>query len=92
MTDKTTMGGSTVPNTVTSAPGTYPGRVTVRTRMLSCAPKKLELAYETFRAGEDTPCATAVSFHIWSGPDGRSYDMAANQPQVWEKIQAALEK
>ena len=23
---------------------TYPGRVTVRTRMLSCAPKKLELA------------------------------------------------
>ena len=38
------------------APVTYPGRVTVRTRMLSCAPKKLELAYETFRAGEDTPC------------------------------------
>ena len=74
------------------APVTYPGRVTVRTRMLSCAPKKLELAYETFRPGDDAPCATAVSFHIWSGPDGRSYDMAANQPRVWEKIQAAMEK
>ncbi len=73
-----------------ASPVTYPGTVTVRAKMLSCAPKKLELAYEVFRPGEDRPCASATSFHIWTGPDMKSYDMAARQPEVWAKIQAAL--
>lgn len=74
-----------------AAPVRYPGTVTVRTRMLSCAPKKLELSYEVFREGDEAPCARGVSFHIWTGPDMKSCDMAASYPAAWEKIRAALE-
>ena len=74
-----------------ASPVRYPGTVTIRTRPLSCAPKKLELSYEVFRAGEDTPCATATSFHIWTGPDMKSYDLSVHLPHVWAKIQAALD-
>lgn len=73
-----------------AAPARYPGTVEVRTRMLSCAPKKLELSYEVYREGDETPCATATSFHIWTGPDMRSYDMEKNYPEAWAKIRAAL--
>lgn len=72
-----------------AAPVRYPGTVTVRTRMSFCAPKKLELSYEVFTP-EGEPCASATSFHIWTGPDMKSLDMAEKQPQVWEKIQAAM--
>lgn len=40
---------------------------------------------------DDAPCATAVSFHIWSGPDGRSYDMPPTTPGVGEDP-GAMEK
>lgn len=73
-----------------AAPVRYPGSVTVRTRMLSCAPKKLELCYEVYCPGDEAPRATGTSFHIWTGPDMKSYNMAENYPQAWEKIQAAL--
>lgn len=73
-----------------AAPVRYPGTVEVRTKLLSCAPKKLELSYEVYRPGDDKPCARATSFHIWTGPDMKSFDMAANLPEAWEKIQAAL--
>ena len=69
----------------------YPGSVTVRTRMLSCAPKKLELGYEVYREGDEKPCASATSFHIWTGPNMKSYNMEENYPEAWKKIQAALE-
>ena len=69
------------------APATYPGRVTVRTRMTMYAPKKLELQYETWSG--DTLCGTARSFHIWTGPDMKSLDMEKNLPEVYEKIRAA---
>lgn len=74
-----------------NAPVSYPGSVTIRTKPLSCAPKKLELSYEVYRPGDETPCASAVSFHIWTGPDLKSYDMAANLPEIWARIQASLD-
>ena len=78
-------------NLTYAAPVRFPGTVTVRTRLLSCAPKKLELAYEVWQEGDEKPRAAATSFHIWTGPDMRSYDMAANYPEAWDKICAALD-
>lgn len=71
------------------APATYPGSVTVKTRMTMFAPKKLELSYETWFNG--TLCGTARTFHIWTGPDLKSLDMQKNLPEVYAKIQAAYE-
>lgn len=68
---------------------TYPGSVTIRTRMTAYAPKKLELRYETWYNGQC--CGTARSFHIWTGPDGRSLNMEERLPEVYAKIEAALE-
>ena len=79
-------------NLTYAAPVRYPGCVTVVTRMLSCAPKKLELGYEIWREGDEKLCAAATSFHIWTGPDMKSYNMEENDPAAWEKIKAALEK
>lgn len=73
------------------APVRYPGAVTVRTRMKSCAPKKLELAYEVWPQGAEAPAATAVSFHIWTGPDMKSLDLEQNLPDVYARVRAAME-
>ncbi len=67
----------------------YPGTVTVRTRATFCAPKKLELRYET-RCG-DRVCATARSFHIWTGPDMKSLNMEQAHPEVYEALKNACE-
>jgi len=68
---------------------TYPGRVFIRTKATFCAPKKLRLHYETFFGGAlANVCDT---FHIWTGPDHRSLDMQANLPEVYAKLEAALE-
>ncbi len=72
-----------------SQPATYPGTVTIRTRLTFYAPKKLELQYETWFEG--TLCGTARSFHIWTGPDMKSLDMQENLPEVYRKIEAAFE-
>lgn len=67
----------------------YPGTVTIRTKMTLYAPKKLELTYETYCEGELVN--SAVTFHIWTGPDMKSFDMQASLPEVYAKIQAAAE-
>lgn len=72
-----------------NTPATYPGIVTVKTRMTAYAPKKLELCYETYFEGK--LCGTARTFHIWTGPDMKSLDMEKNLPEVYAKIQAAYE-
>jgi acyl-CoA thioester hydrolase len=71
------------------APARYPGTVTVTTRMTAYAPKKLELTYETWFQGQ--LCGTARTFHIWTGPDGKSLDLSQNLPEVYQKIQNAYE-
>jgi acyl-CoA thioester hydrolase len=72
------------------SPATYPGQVTIRTRILSYAPKKLELCYEASYEGK--PCGSARSFHIWTGPDNKSLNMAEHHPEVYAKIQAAAQE
>ena len=66
----------------------YPETVTITVKPELVAPKKLALTYELRKA--DGPLAgTARSFHIWTGLDNRSYDMAANLPEIYAKLQAA---
>ena len=72
-----------------NAPATYPGTVTVKTRMTAYAPKKLELCYETWFNGK--LCGAARTFHIWTGPDMKSLDMEKNLPAVYARIKAAYE-
>lgn len=69
------------------APVSYPGAVTVRTKMTFHAPKKLELSYETYCGRRLVN--TATTFHIWTGPDGRSLDMQANHPDIYARLEAA---
>ena len=52
--------------------------------------KKLELLYET-KTEDGTVINTCRTFHIWTGPDNRSYNLAENQPEVFEKFRAASE-
>ena len=71
------------------APVTYPGKVTVRTKATFCAPKKLRLHYDTYFDGKlVNSCDT---FHIWTGPDQKSYDMEKNQPDMYAAFLNALE-
>ena len=72
------------------APVRYPGRVRIRTALRFFAPKKLELAYALYF--EDRLCAEATTFHIWTGPDGKSLDMECSHPEIYAKIQAAKEE
>ena len=74
------------------ASATYPQRLKIVTKMGLFAPKKLELLYECYADGMAEPINTARTFHIWTGPDNRSYDMQANLPDVYEKIKAAAVK
>lgn len=71
------------------APVKYPGRVTVKTKMTYHAPKKLELAYETYADG--VLVNSAVTFHIWTGADGKSLDMQTALPEIYARIEAAAE-
>lgn len=68
----------------------YPQTLTITTTIGEVAPKKLELFYET--AAEDgTVINTCRSFHIWTGPDNRSYNLAEKQPEIYAKFLAAAE-
>lgn len=70
------------------ATATYPQRLTVTVSIGEAAPKKLELFYET--ADESGRVInTCRSFHIWTGPDNRSYNLAENLPEVYAKFQNA---
>lgn len=63
----------------------YPQTLFITTSPKSCAPKKLELEY-TLTDESGTVLSTAVTFHIWTGPDKRSFDMEKLLPQMYEKI------
>ncbi len=73
------------------APATYPQTVAVTVRMGQYAPKKLELIYETRDSAGGEPINTATTFHIWTGPDNRSYNLEENLPDVYGKIKKAAE-
>lgn len=65
---------------------TYPQSLYIITRMGEYAPKKLEFFYETYDLQSGTPINTARTFHIWTGPDNKSYNIEENLPQIYEKI------
>ncbi len=67
----------------------YPQDLTVRTSIKSYAKNKIELQYETWAEGGEKPINTAVTFHIWTGPDMRAYNMEEKLPEVYAKIKAA---
>ncbi len=68
----------------------YPERVTVLVTPELLAPKKLALNYELLRA-DGSVAGTARSFHIWTGPDNRSYDLEVGLPEVYARLKAAVE-
>jgi acyl-CoA thioester hydrolase len=67
---------------------TYPGAVTVSTWCEALGPKKLKLAYET-RNDAGQVVSTAETFHIWTGPEGRSIQLSQALPEVYERFRAA---
>ena len=72
------------------APATYPQTLYITVKMGEYDPKKLELLYET-KAEDGTVINTCRTYHIWTGPDNRSYNLAENLPHIYEKIAAAAE-
>ena len=72
------------------APVSFPGSVTVRTRVTLCEGKKLGFSYEVLPEGADEPCASAKSFHIWV-KGGKSFDLEREQPEIfddwWERME-----
>lgn len=73
-----------------SSPVTFPGQVTIRTFLLSYAPKKVELGYSAWFRGNQV--ASARSLHIWTGPDMKSLNLEQALPEVYARLQAALEE
>ena len=73
------------------APVSYPGNVIVKTTLTICSGKKLGFHYDLFREGEDTPCASANSFHIWV-KDGKSVNIETDYPQMFNAYVKALEE
>ena len=69
---------------------TYPQSLYITTRMGEYAPKKIELLYETYTQ-DGVLINTARTFHIWTGPDNRSYDIEEHLPGVYELIREAAE-
>ena len=74
------------------ATATYPQTLKIVTTIGQYAPKKLELFYQCFAEGQAEPINTARTFHIWTGPDNRSYNLAENLPQIYAKIEAAAKQ
>ena len=70
------------------APVSYPGTVTIRTWCEAFGPKKLKLRYETYD-GAGALVNSAETFHIWTGPDGKSLRICDALPEVYEKFRAA---
>lgn len=71
------------------SPVNYPGQVYIKTAIVSFAPKKLELHYSISYNG--TNVADATSFHIWTGPNMKSYNMEENRPDIYNKIVLAAQ-
>lgn len=73
------------------APVTFPGSVLLKTTCTLCSGKKLAFRYELYREGEeDTPCATAKSFHIWV-KGGKSCNIEQEHPEMFAAYAAAVE-
>ena len=72
------------------APVTFPGSVTVKTAVTRCEGKKLGFHYEVFLPDQEKAVATADSFHVWV-KDGKSYDLEAGQPEIFNAYRAAIE-
>ena len=71
------------------APVTFPGTVTVKTRVTLCEGKKLGFTYELWAEGANKPNSTASSFHIWV-KDGKSCDLEHEFPEMFAAYHAAL--
>jgi len=69
------------------APVRFPGRVEVHTQILTYAPRKLELGYTIYYNGIEA--ANARSFHVWTGPDMRAFNVMENLPELYAKIEKA---
>lgn len=67
----------------------YPETVSITVKPELVAPKKLALTYALHKA-DGTLAGTARSFHIWTGPDNRSYNMAENLPEIYAKLLSAM--
>ena len=74
-----------------AAPVRYPGKVWVSTKVRSYAPRKLELEYEVALTEGGKSVATATSFHIWTGPDFKAYNVQENLPEIYDLIIRAAE-
>jgi len=68
----------------------YPETVTISVKPEMLAPKKLALAYELHRS-DGLLAGVAHSFHIWTGPDNRAYDLEKGLPEVYSRLQASVE-
>ena len=73
------------------APVRYPDTVTVKTRIIDYAPKKIKFRYEAYIDGRQEPVADAESFHIWTGPNMKSLDISQALPEVYSNIIKACE-
>ncbi|MDR2664922.1 MAG: acyl-CoA thioesterase [Oscillospiraceae bacterium] len=67
------------------APAGYPQTLRATVRLGECAPRKLELLYEIADEG-GAVINEARTFHVWTGPDGKAFDMKQNLPGDYEKF------
>jgi len=71
------------------APVTFPGSVTVKTRVTLCEGKKLAFSYELWKEGSEKPVCSAKSFHIWVH-EGKSCNLEQEFPEMFAAYHAAL--
>ena len=67
----------------------YPEEVTITVTPELLAPKKLALTYRLTKA-DGTEAGTARSFHIWTGPDNKSYHLQDKLPEIYAALSAAV--
>ncbi|MDR2502079.1 MAG: acyl-CoA thioesterase [Oscillospiraceae bacterium] len=73
------------------APVGYPGTVTITTSIAQVAPRKLLLRYE-LRGADGEIVNLADTFHVWTGSEGRAYNIEENLPEVYAKLRAAADQ
>ena len=69
---------------------TYPQTLYITVRPESFAPKKLGLSY-TLTDASGVLLGEAETFHIWTGPDNRSFDLERGLPEMYARLKAAFE-
>ena len=72
------------------APARYPQELEITTQIVEYAPRKIKLHYE-IKNDVGEVLNIADSFHIWTGPDGRAFNIEENLPEVYERIKRAAE-